>query len=76
MNAPDDRPAGDRHRFTHEAELHADDPGAPPGYLLDLGDHRTGTHVHDDGTGCAEEVPPDWWDSDPPDQLARGAGER
>lgn len=56
--------------------LDADDPGAPPGYLLDRDDdHLTGSHNWNDGTGCAEEVSRDLWDDDPDDQLARGAGE-
>lgn len=53
--------------------LHDDQPGAPPGFLLDPDDDRTGTH-EDDETGCAEEVPRERWDPDG-DPLARGEGE-
>ena len=58
----------------HQSALDADEPGAPPGYLIDPDDTRTGSH-QDDDTGCAEQVPHDLWDDDPDDQLARGAGE-
>ena len=61
-------------RIRHRHELDADDPGAPPGYLIDLEDTRTGSHTQGDETGCAEEVPAHLWDRDA-DPLARGAGE-
>jgi hypothetical protein len=59
----------ERHR-----RLDADDPGAPPGFLLDPKDQRTGSHTQGDQTGCAEEVPRRLWDKDG-DPLARGEGE-
>ena len=61
-------------RFRHRHELDADDPGAPPGFLLDDEDDRTGSHTEGDETGCAEEVPQELWDPDG-DPLARGEGE-
>jgi hypothetical protein len=54
--------------------LDADEPGAPPGFLLDPDDFRTGSHNSRDGTGCAEQVPAVLWDPDG-DLLARGGGE-
>ncbi len=54
--------------------LEADEPGAPPGFLLDSSDGRTGSHTEGDETGCAEPVPDELVDPDG-DPLARGAGE-
>lgn len=66
-----------RERFDerrHQRELEADEPGAPPGYLLDRDDTRTGSHTQWDQTGCSEAVPPELWDTEG-DLLARGYGE-
>ena len=56
-------------------KLQADEPGAPPGFLLDPDDDRTGTHIEGDVTGCAEEVPRERWDFTGDHALARGEGE-
>jgi hypothetical protein len=53
-------------RIRHRHELEADDPGAPPGFLIDLEDDRS--------PACADPVPDELWDHDG-DPLARGAGE-
>ena len=66
-----------RERFEDWREkrtLQDDDPGAPPGYLLDPDDQRTGSHIPYDQTGCAETVAPELWDTEG-DLLARGYGE-
>lgn len=63
----------DEHR--HQHELDADDPGAPPGYLLDPDDWRTPSHK-DDGAGCAQEIPRNLWDFTREHPLARGEGEQ
>ena len=54
--------------------LNRNQAGAPAGYLLDPDDHRTGSHVIGDRTGCAEQIPQDRWDP-AGDPLARSAGE-
>lgn len=56
------------------ALLDEDQEGAPPGFLLDVDDDRTGTDVEGDEAGCAGEVPKENWDEDG-DPLARGEGE-
>ena len=53
--------------------LDADDPGAPPGYLLDPDDERRPFGFRQPAR-CAEVVDPELWDTDG-DLLARGYGE-
>ena len=62
---------GDERRLRESLE--EDQPGAPPGYILDPEDEHTGSHSHDN-TGCAEEPPEEIIDPDG-DPLARGFGE-
>lgn len=65
-----------RHDRRLERHLDEDQPGAPPGFLIDDEDDRTGSHIIGDRTGCAEEVPRDRWDPDDrTNLLARGRGE-
>jgi hypothetical protein len=64
-----------RHERRLERTLDDDLPGAPPGFLLDEDDDRTGSHTEGDETGCAEEVARMFWDQSG-DPLARGEGER
>jgi len=42
-------------RFRHRHELEADDPGAPPGFLLDIEDRRV-FHAGKEG-GCVATPP-------------------
>lgn len=55
------------HLFHRHNPLDADEPGAPPGFLLDLDDKRS-------PSGCDVVVPPQRADLDG-DELARGRGE-
>lgn len=58
-------------RLRRRRERNRDDPGAPPGYLLDLDDHRC-------PNSCAGPVDKERWDHDPDGELllARGFGEK